>query len=128
MGLGTGALHNGVDHYRCNAFRIIKSCESNSLTLIASLKFCNLCLHLTEAGGVCVGGDRFRNKQLSLFELLSQGKRCKLYVYIVETGFPGACGSWNTSAESENGDILSQNPRVAAAPWASGRRFLLSLL
>ena len=29
-----------------------------------------------------MGGDidRFRNKQLSLFELLSQGKRCKLYV------------------------------------------------
>ena len=38
MGLGTGALHNGVDHYRCNAFRIIKSRESNSLTLIASFK------------------------------------------------------------------------------------------
>ena len=70
-----------------------------------------------------MGGDRFRNKQLSLFELLSQGKRCKLYVYIVETGFPGACGSWNTSAESENGDILSQIQEWLPRPGPAGAGF-----
>ena len=73
MGLGTGALHNGIDHYRCNAFRIIKSRESNFLTLIASFTVLQP-LHQAEAG--CVGGDWFRNKQLSLFKLLFQGKRC----------------------------------------------------
>ena len=85
MGLGTGALHNGIDHYRCNAFRIIKSRESNSLTLIAS--FTDLQpLHQAEAGsvGVWVAIGSAINNFLCLNFSLSQGKRgvkCKLYVY-----------------------------------------------